>query len=88
MLGQNRIDRCSVRWSLKANRAEGVRDIRKGNSGRHKALKGELDIKEELMRLKQQNQYLKQENSFLRELRRLEMQVMPRSKSSLKKNTI
>ncbi|AUN00380.1 transposase [Clostridium botulinum] len=87
MLGQNRIDRCSVRWSLKANRAEGVRD-RKGNSGRHKVLKGELDIKEELMRLKQQNQYLKQENLFLRELRRLEKQVMPRSKSSLKKNTI
>jgi transposase len=27
MLGQNRFDRCSVRWHSKANRPEGVRDI-------------------------------------------------------------
>lgn len=80
MLGQNRIDRCSVRWRLKANRPEGVRDIRKGNSGRNKVSKDELSIEDELICLKHQNEYLKQENSFLRELRRLERQVMPRSK--------
>lgn len=86
MLGQNRIDRCSVRWRLKENRSEGVRDIRKGNSGRTKASKGEISTEENLIHLKQQNEYLKQENSFLRELRRLERQVMSRSKSKQKKN--
>lgn len=87
MLGQNRIDRCSVRWRTKANRLEGVRDIRKGNSGRTKTIEGELSVEEELARLKQQNEYLKQENSFLRELRRLERQVMPNLKSNQNKNT-
>lgn len=48
MLGQNRIDRCSVRWCTKANRLEGVRDIRKGNSGRHKTIEGELRVEEEM----------------------------------------
>lgn len=87
MIGQNRIDKCSCRWRLKSNRPEGVRDIRKGNSGRTKDSKGEVSIEEELIRLKQQNEYLKQENSFLRELRRLERQVMPRLESNQKKNT-
>lgn len=64
MIGQNRIDKCSSRWRLKAVRSEVVRDIRKGNSGRTKASKDELSIEEELLRLKQQNEYLKQENSL------------------------
>jgi hypothetical protein len=73
MVGQNRIDKCSCRWSLKANRPESVRDIGKGNSRRIKDSKDEVSIEEALFRLKQQNEYLKQANSFLRELRRLEM---------------
>lgn len=87
MIGQNRIDRCSVRWRSKANRPEGVRDIRKGNSGRTKVSKSEMSTEEKLIQLKQQNEYLKQENSFLRELQRIERQVMPRSKSNQEKNT-
>nr|WP_312292586.1 HTH domain-containing protein [Clostridium chromiireducens] len=87
MIGQNRIDRCSVRWRSKANRPEGVRDIRKGNSGRIKVSKIEMSTEEELMQLKQQNEYLKQENSFLRELQRIERQVMSRLKLNQEKNT-
>lgn len=87
MIGQNRIDRCSVRWRSKANRPEGVRDIRKGNSGRIKDSKSEMSTEEKLIQLKQQNEYLKQENLFLRELQRIERQVMPRSKSNQEKNT-
>lgn len=87
MLGQNRIDRCSVRWRSKANRPEGVRDIRKGNSVRTKGSKDQISKDEEFIRMKQQNEYLKQENSFLRELRRVERQGMPRLKSNQRKNT-
>jgi hypothetical protein len=87
MIGQNRIDRCSVRWRSKANRPEGVRDIRKGNSGRIKVSKSEMSTEEKLIQLKQQNEYLKQENSFLRELQRIERQVMPRSKLKQERNT-
>jgi transposase len=87
ILGQNRIDCCSVRWRSKANCPEGVGDIRKGNPGRTKGSQDQISREEELIRLKQQNEYLKQENSFLRELRRVERQVMPRLKSNQRKNT-
>lgn len=87
MIGQNRIDCCSVRWRSKANRPEGARDMRKGNSGRIKVSKSEMSIEEKLIHLKQHNGYLKQENSFLRELQRIERQVMPRSKLKQEKNT-
>lgn len=85
MIGQNRIDKCSTRWRRKANRPEGVHDLKKGHSGKKKYV--ELSLEEELVRLKQQNEYLKQENTFLRELRRLERQMVSKGRLDHKANT-
>lgn len=84
MLGQNRIDKCCMRWRKKACRPEGVHDLKKGHSG--KKNHGKFTHEDELAHLKQQNEYLKQENTFLRELRRLERQVMSKGKSNQKTN--
>lgn len=82
MMGQGRIDKCSTRWRRKAERPEGVHDLKKGHSGKNKCGIGELSLEQQLEYLKQQNAYLKQENTFLRELRRLERQVMSGDKSN------
>jgi hypothetical protein len=87
LIGQNRIDRRSAAWRRIAHRPEGVRDMKKGHSGKKHSSGSPQTVEEEVTSLKYQVEFLKQENALLRELRRLERQVMSNSSFGRKTNT-
>lgn len=85
ILGESRIHSCDTRWRAQSNRLEGLKDTRKGHSGRPSTK--DLTQEEIIERQKLQIEYLKQERDFLLELERLERKAIKKGKSSRAKNT-
>jgi len=81
----DRIKRASHRWRQQNKRLDGVKDTRKGSSGRP-IMRGLTDA-EIIMRQKAQIELLKQERDFLLELKRLERLAIKKEKLSRKKST-
>ena len=84
VLGKDRVDGLSYRLKKMAQREEGVRDLRKANSGRSSTK--ELTIEEEIKRLKHKIKYLEQENEFLKKIEFLDRKAEKQAQSR-KKNT-
>jgi hypothetical protein len=81
----NRTNKSTYRWKQQSKRLEGLKDTRKGGSGR---LRTRHLTKDELIqRQKAEIAYLKQERDFLLELKRLERMAIKKEKSSRKTNT-
>lgn len=85
ILGYDRIMSCDKRWRKQSKRLEGVKDTRKGKSGRPRTR--DLSQEEIILRQKAEIEYLKQERDFLLELKRLERQAIRKQKLSQKKNS-
>lgn len=85
ILGKIRIQESSKRFRKQAERLEGFNDTRSTNSGR--PLTKHLTKDEIINRQKAEIEYLKQEREFLLELKRLEREVIRKSKSKQKTNT-
>lgn len=85
ILGKKRIKESSYRFRKQAERLEGFNDTRSTNSGRPKTK--DLTKDEIIERQKAEIEYLKQEREFLLELKRLEREVIRKSKSKQKTNT-
>ncbi|HOR18188.1 MAG TPA: hypothetical protein PL147_04845 [Bacilli bacterium] len=85
ILGKIRIQESSRRFRKQAERLEGFNDTRSTNSGR--PLTKHLTKDEIINRQKAEIEYLKQEREFLLELKRLEREVIRKSKSKPKTNT-
>lgn len=85
ILGKSRINESSKRFRKQAERLEGFNDTRSINSGR--PLTKHLTKDEIINRQKAEIEYLKQEREFLLELKRLEREVIRKSKSKPKTNT-
>lgn len=83
-LGDRRIDNASYLWRKQSERLEGVKDTRKGGSGRPRTK--HLSKDEIIERQKSEIEYLKQERDFLLELKRLERQAIRKQQLSPKKN--
>ena len=83
-LGMSRIRSSGKRWRQQQKRLEGVKDTRKGGSGRPRTK--HLSKDEIIERQKTEIEYLKQERNFLLELKRLERLAIKKEKLSLKKN--
>ncbi len=84
VLGNDRIKSSGNRWRTQSKRLEGVKDTRKGGSGR--PITRDLTKDEIIERQKAQIEYLKQERDFLLELKRLERRAIKKQKSSPKKS--
>ena len=84
VLGKDRVDSLSRRLKKMVKREEGVRDLRKKNSGRQRIK--ELTLEEEIQRLKHKIKYLEQENEFLKKIefldKKAQMQAQLRKKNS------
>ena len=78
----NRYNKAADRWKQQANRLEGLKDTRKGSSGRPQTK--HLSQDEIIKRQKTEIEYLKQERDFLLELKRLERQAIKKQKLSQK----
>ena len=78
----NRYTKAASRWKQQANRLEGLKDTRKGASGRPRTK--DLSQEEIIERQKAEIDYLKQERDFLLELKRLERQAIKKQKLSQK----
>ena len=85
ILGKSRINESSKRFRKQSERLEGFNDTRSTNSGR--PLTKHLTKDEIINRQKAEIEYLKQEREFLLELKRLEREVIKKSKSKQKTNT-
>ena len=85
VLGLSRIKSSGKRWRNQSKRLEGLKDTRKGGSGRPRTK--HLTKDEIIERQKAEIEYLKQERNFLLELKRLERLAIKKEKSSHKKNT-
>lgn len=85
ILGIIRIEQSAARFRKYSKRLEGFNDTRSTNSGRP-ATK-DLTKDEIINRQKVEIEYLKQEREFLLELKRLEREVIRKSKSKPKTNT-
>ena len=89
LLGKDRVDGFIQRYKKMVQREEGVRDLRKENSGRPKTK--ELTQEEEIQRLKHKIRYLEQENEFLKKIEYLDkkaqwkMQNQKKNSNSSKK---
>lgn len=83
-LGSERVKAATKRWRAQSKRIEGLKDTRKGGSGR--PLKRDLTQDEIIERQRVQIEYLKQERDFLLELKRLERQAIRKQKLSPKKS--
>lgn len=81
-LGTDRVDSSGKRWRKQSKRLEGLKDTRKGGSGRPRTK--DLTKDEMIERQKAQIEYLKQERDFLLELKRLERQAIRKQKLSQK----
>jgi hypothetical protein len=84
ILGE-RIKKSTYRWKQQSKRLEGLKDTRKGGSGRPRTR--HLTKDELIKRQKAEIAYLKQERDFLLELKRLERMAIKKEKSSPKTNT-
>ena len=73
MLGDKRIEQCTVRYKRQNKRIEGFHDTRTNNSGRRTGK--ELSIEEENELLKKQNAMLQQELEFLKKMEFLARQA-------------
>lgn len=80
-----RIKSASYRWKQQTKRLEGLKDTRKGGSGRPRTR--DLTDAEIIRRQKAQIELLKQERDFLLELKRLERMAIKNERSSHKKST-
>jgi hypothetical protein len=80
-----RIKQASYRWRQQSKRIEGLKDTRKGGSGRPRTR--ELTDAEIIRRQKAQIELLKQERDFLLELKRLERMAIKKERLSHKKST-
>jgi hypothetical protein len=85
VLGSDRVKSSGKRWRTQSKRLEGVKDTRKGGSGRPQTR--ELTKDEIIERQKAQIEYLKQERDFLLELKRLERRAIKKQRSSPKKSS-
>lgn len=83
-LGTDRVDSSGKRWRAQSKRLEGLKDTRKGGSGRPRTK--DLTKDEIIERQKAQIEYLKQERDFLLELKRLERQAIRKQQLSPKKS--
>jgi len=83
-MGSKRVSQASYRWYKQSLRAEGLKDTRKGNSGRPQTRN--LSKDEIINKQKAQIAYLKQERDFLLELKRLERQAIKKQQLSQKIN--
>ena len=79
-----RIKNAAYRWKLQAKRLEGLKDTRKGASGRPRTR--DLTDAEIIRRQKVQIELLKQERDFLLELKRLERIMIKKEALSRKKS--
>lgn len=84
VLGSDRIKSSGKRWRTQSKRLEGLKDTRKGGSGR--PVTKNLTQDEIIKRQKAQIEYLKQERDFLLELKRLERQAIRKQQLSPKKS--
>jgi transposase-like protein len=77
LLGMHRVKSSAKRWrkSYKLNGIVGLRDTRKGNSGRPS--EKELSLEEKYERLKAQNHLLKAENELLKKIDLMERRLKP-----------
>jgi len=80
----DRIKKTTYRWKQQAQRLEGLKDTRKGGSGRPRTR--DLTDTEIIRRQKAQIELLKQERDFLLELKRLERQAIKKETLSRKKS--
>lgn len=85
VLGNDRVSSSGKRWRKQNKRLEGVKDTRKGGSGRPRTK--HLTQEEIILRQKVEIKYLKQERDFLLELKRLERQEIRKQKLSQKTST-
>lgn len=85
ILGKSRINESSKRFRKQSERLEGFNDTRSINSGRPSTK--HLTKDEIIEKQKAEIEYLKQEREFLLELKRLEREVIKKSKSKQKTNT-
>jgi len=85
ILGNDRVKSSGKRWRKQSKRLEGVKDTRKGGSGRPRTR--DLTQDEIIKRQKAEIEYLKQERDFLLELKRLERQAIRKQKLSQKTNS-
>ena len=83
-LGSERVRAASKRWRAQSKRLEGLKDTRKGGSGRPRTRN--LTQEEIIERQKAEIEYLKQERDFLLELKRLERQAIRKQQLSPKKS--
>ena len=81
----DRIKKSTYRWKQQSKRLEGLKDTRKGGSGRPRTR--HLTKDELIQRQKAEIAYLKQERDFLLELKRLERMAIKKEKASRKTNT-
>ncbi len=81
----DRIKKSTYRWKQQSKRLEGLKDTRKGGSGRPRTR--HLTKDELIQRQKAEIAYLKQERDFLLELKKLERMAIKKEKSSRKTNT-
>ena len=81
-MGDRRIDNASHLWRKQSERLEGLKDTRKGGSGRPQTK--DLTKDEIIEKQKAQIEYLKQERDFLLEPKRLERQAIKKQKLSQK----
>ena len=81
-MGNQRIKNASYQWRTQSERLEGLKDTRKGGSGRPKTK--HLSQDEIIERQKAEIEYLKQERNFLLELKRLERQAIRKQRLSQK----
>lgn len=72
VLGKERVNSAAKRWraAYRKNGVDGLRDTRKGNSGR--PIEAELSLEEKYARLEAQNHLLKAENELLKKLEMME----------------
>lgn len=81
-MGDRRIGNASHLWRKQSERIEGLKDTRKGASGRPRTR--HLSQEEIIERQRAEIEYLKQERDFLLELKRLERQAIRKQKLSQK----
>jgi hypothetical protein len=84
VLGNSRILSSGKLWRAQSKRLEGVKDTRKGGSGRPRTR--DLTKDEIIERQKVEIEYLKQERDFLLELERLERRAIRKQQLSPKKS--
>lgn len=80
----DRISKSSDRWRRQSKRLEGLKDTRKGSSGRPRTR--DLTKEEIIERQRAQIELLKQERDFLLELKRLERLAIKKETLSHKKS--